>query len=55
VVRAAPFALPTNSRKTVRGAKTFLTCFVVRAAPFALPTNSRKTERGAKRLPVPVR
>ena len=47
VVRAAPFALLRNSRKTERGAMQFLTSLVVRAAPFALLRNSRKTERGA--------
>jgi hypothetical protein len=36
VVRAAPFALLTNSRKTERGAKRFPGMLVVRAAPFAL-------------------
>ena len=50
VVRAAPFALLRNSRKTECGAKQFLTRLVVRAAPFALLRNSRKTERGAKQF-----
>ena len=50
VVRAAPFALLRNSRKTECGAKQFLACLVVRAAPFALLRNSRKTERGAKQF-----
>ena len=43
-------SLLRNSRKTERGAKQFLACFVVRAAPFALLRNSRKTERGAKQF-----
>ena len=52
VVRAAPFALLTNSRKTECGAKQFPASCVVRAAPFALLTNSRKTECGAKQFPA---
>jgi len=35
VVRAAPFALFRNKRKTEYGAGKFLTHFAVRAAPFA--------------------
>jgi len=49
-VRAAPFALLRNSRKTERGASQFLIRLVVRAAPFALLRNSRKTECGAKQF-----
>ena len=44
------FALLRNPRKTERGAKQFLVCFVVRTAPFALLRNSRKTEHGAKQF-----
>jgi len=36
-VRAAPFALLRNSRKTECGAGQFLVRLAVRAAPFALP------------------
>jgi hypothetical protein len=57
-VRAAPFALLRNTRKTACGAKLFLTRSVVRAAPFALLRNTRKTECGAKRFltnPLAVR
>ncbi len=36
MVHAAPFALLGYSRKTERGVKQFLTCFVVHAVPFAL-------------------
>ena len=35
-MRAAPFALLRNTRKTERGASQFLSRLVVRAAPFAL-------------------
>jgi hypothetical protein len=35
-VRAEPFALLMNSRKTERGADWFLVRLAVRAAPFAL-------------------
>jgi hypothetical protein len=38
VVRAAPFALLKNSRKTERGAGQIPIRLVVRAAPFALLT-----------------
>jgi hypothetical protein len=38
-VRAAPFALLRNTRKTERGAKQFLIPLEVRAAPFALLRN----------------
>jgi hypothetical protein len=39
-VRAAPFALLRNTRKTERGAGQFLTDLEVRAAPFALLRNT---------------
>jgi hypothetical protein len=38
-VRATPFALSINQRKTECGAKPFLKYLEVRAAPFALSGN----------------
>jgi hypothetical protein len=49
-MRAAPFALLTNSRTTECAAKQFLAGLVMRAAPFALLTNSRTTECAAKQF-----
>ncbi len=53
-VRAAPFALLSNTRKTERGANQFLTPLAVRAAPFALLSNTRKTECGANQFLTPL-
>jgi ribonucleotide monophosphatase NagD (HAD superfamily) len=47
-VRAPPFALLRNSRKTECGAKQFLAHFGVRAAPFALLSNG--PQRSAEAL-----
>jgi hypothetical protein len=56
-VRATPFALLKNSRKTQRAAGLFPASLAVRATPFALLKNSRKTERAAGLFPttLPVR
>ena len=54
VVRAAPFALLRNSRKTECVVKLFLADLVVRAAPFALLRHSRgggAAQRSVTRLP----